>query len=236
MKKSVVILIGIIITLIVVGVIANKWFSKQTIRNINITGNSALSNGDITSIIDNQIININTDGLNLNKIKETLLANEYIANADVFVNSKGVLGINIEERIPIAIIVNSNGTPMFIDRAAKIFSYKLHKEYTNLPIIRNIDTKNINKMKECVDIILTTKDKFPILYERISEVIYSPNKTKFNLNIADISVNIGNKENLEHKLNNINSFIDNVALKANNIKKYKHLDARWKDKIIRVEE
>ena len=233
--KSVLILLAISVILVIVAFISNQWFSKQTIRTIKITNNNVLSNGDINSIIDKQIINVENNGLNLNAIKKTLQSNEYVLNADVWVNSKGVLGINIEERNPIAIFINDKGIPNFIDKYGHIFSYNLHKDFINIPVIRNIETyNNIIKKKDVINIISVLKENYPLLDARISEIKYNKNTKEYNLlmSLGDINVNIGNTNDLENKLYNLQSFIDNVVLTSNDISKYKKLDVRWKNKVI----
>ena len=228
--KSVIILFGISVALVIVAIISNQWFAKQTIRTIKITGNNALSNGEINSIIDKQIMNVKNEGLNLNAIKNTLLSNEYIRNANVWINSKGVLGIDIEERNPIAILIDKNGNTMFIDETGKQFGYKLYKDFIDIPVVRNIDSKNINK--DIILILLTLKNDYPLLNAKISEIEYNKKGYKLHLTLGDVCVNIGNTSNLKNKLFAIQSFINNVVLSSNDLKKYRYLDARWKDRIV----
>ena len=234
--KTVVILIVICAVLIVVAFISNQWFAKQTIRTVNITGNNALSNTDINSIIDKQIMDVKNDGLNLNNIKNTLLSNEYIQNANVWINSKGVLGIDIEERIPIAVLINNTGTPNFIDKYGKVFSYNLYKEFINIPVVRNIEVNKNNtlKNKEIINLVSTLKNDYPILEAKVSEIKYNIDRKEYDflMNFGDIVVNMGSTTDLENKLSSLQSFIDNVVLTSDDITKYKKLDARWKDKIV----
>jgi cell division septal protein FtsQ len=234
--KSVLILLGISVVLVMIAFISNYWFSKQTIRTIKITGNKVLSNGEINSIIDKQIMNVENDGLDLSAIKYNLLSNEYILNANVWVNSKGVLGIDIEERNPIAIIISSDGTPNFIDKYGKSFSYKLYKNFIDIPVVRNIELEQENtlKNKDVILILMTLKEKYSLLNTRVSEILYNKKSNEYSLCLTcgDICVNIGNVDNLENKLNVIQFFMNNIVLVSVDMSVYKNLDARWANKII----
>lgn len=234
--KSVVILTGSVIILFFIAIIANNWFNKQQIRNININGNSILSKAEVHSIIDNLIMNVKNDGLNLYNIEKKLNSNEYIQSSEVFINSKGVLGINITEKKPIAIIINEYGTPKLIDKYSNIFNYRLLDAFIGLPIINanNININNKNKIQNAVNIIQTLKNKFPNLETKISEITCNKTKNEYFLQLTygNISANIGDTDNLINKLETLQTFIDNVILTSNDISIYKQLDARWKDKII----
>ena len=228
--KSVLILIGIIIFFVLISLIANSWFNKQTIRTINIKGNYILTDAEINSIIDDKIMNTEQQGLNLADIKRTLIRNEFIENADVFINSKRILGIKIIERVPFAILINKSGIPYFIDTNKNIFVYKLFNNYTDLPIITNCNSPE--QRTNAIKILSELQKKFPFLYAKVCEVSYDKNNYNLILNIADISINIGDITDLDTKLATIESFLNNITKLSNDINKFKKLDARWKNKIV----
>jgi cell division septal protein FtsQ len=90
-KKSVLFLLAILISLAFLSILSINWSSKQAIKNIKISGNIVLSVGEINLLIDELIMNVPKEGIDLTEIRKKLLTNEYIANADVWFNSKGIL-------------------------------------------------------------------------------------------------------------------------------------------------
>lgn len=228
--KSILILIGVVIVLVIIAIVANNWFNKQTILNISIKGNYMLTDAEVNSIIDSKIMNIQQQGLDIMDIKRTLINNEFIESADVFIKSKRFLGINIIEKVPFAVFIDKSGVPYFIDKDKNIFSYKLFNTYNDLPIINNCNT---DKQKtDAINILIVLKEKFPLLYMNISEVNYNKKEYKLLLKIADVSINIGDITDLDSKLATIDSFLNNIIKLSNDINKFKELDVRWNNKII----
>jgi len=228
--KSVLILISIVAFLVIISLVANNWFNKQTILNITIQGNCMLTNAEINSIIDDKIMNVQQQGIDIIDIKKTLLNNEFIESADVFIKSKKFLGINVIEKVPFAVFIDNAGTTFFIDKNKNIFAYKLFNKYNDLPIISNC---NAEKQKnDAIKILSVLKEQFPILYSKISEISYNKKGYNLLLNIADISINIGDIIDLDTKLSTIDAFLNNTIKLPNDISGFNELDARWKNKIV----
>jgi cell division protein FtsQ len=240
--KAVLLLLCISVVFVLLSLLATKWYENQSITSVKISGNTVLSTGEISSIIDSLIMNVPSNGVKLSAIKDKLLSNEYIGYADVWFNSKGVLGIEIKERVPIGIVVNPNGELHFVDQTGTIFSYRLYKEYTDLVVISNI--YEIGKYgKESIDnaalsgaiqIIKELQNKLDGLNKIISEIKYIPKSRTYELFLTEfgIKINFGRTDNIAEKLENINIFWKNKLLFTSNKQSFNRIDARWNDVII----
>jgi cell division septal protein FtsQ len=239
--KSVLVLIAIIIGMIILCIISFLWSSNQPIRNIKISGNIVLSSGEINACIDSLIMNIASSDVDLDKIKSKLLQNEYIADADVWFNSKGMLGIDIKERVPIATIVDAKGDLYFCDQAGTVFAYRLFKEYADLPIISNTyysksNEQNKTALQGAISIVCELGNDFQILDNMVSEVRYLHSSRSYELYLTagNINVLLGRGDYVADKLSTLYAFLKSKVLHSANIAQYKHLDARWKDLIISI--
>ena len=240
--KSVLILLIVCLLLGILSVVAQWWFGNQAIKSISISGNNVITTNEIYTTLDKYIINIPNNNLDLNLVKIKLLENEYIANANVFINSKGVLGIQIEERKPIAIIINNYGNTMLVDQYGHIFNWRPFNEFNDFPIISNVwDNNNLNKnnaainniaLNSALEIIKEIDNNFPTINKILSEINFVKKDRTFQLflNEANICINFGKPESINNKLNNIALFWNKVILPSNNFSKFAKIDARWNNK------
>ncbi|MDR0927013.1 MAG: cell division protein FtsQ/DivIB [Ignavibacteria bacterium] len=228
---AVLLLLGIVVALTLLSFIASHWYAKQAIKSVKVSGNAMLTSGDVNAIIDKNIMNVPTDGINLASLRKKLMSNEFIADADVWFNSKAVLGIDIKERVPIGILLNADGTLAYIDNTGAIFSYRLFKNYTDMPVITNAKD-NISR-KGAVDIISELQN-IPSLYNIVSEIKYNTLHKTYSLLLTEnnISVALGRNENIAEKLLKFNIFWKNKLVLATDKNSYKHLNASWENIII----
>ena len=239
MSKTVLCLCGVICLLVFLSLLSSSWFAKQAIKNIKVSGNTVLTLGEINTLIDEQIMNIPNEGINLTEIKNKLITHEYIADAFVWFNSKGVLGIDIKERVPVAIVVSYNGEIQFVDQDGAVFQYRFYKEYTDLPIISNVydgKTKKIDKVAlfGALEIINGIQNSSNSVDKIISEIKYSPKNKDYTIFLTEMRLKIlfGRAENVIEKLNKINDFWkENVLSEAAKNNK-RNFDVRWANTLI----
>ena len=236
--KSVLLLSGIFVFLILLSWLASAWYARQAIKTITISGNTVLTAGEINSIIDEKIMNIPNKGIKLNEIKNKLVANEYVADAYVWFNSRGVLGIEIQERVPVGIVVKSDGTLAFVDQTGAIFQYRLYKEYTDLPIISNVYNR-INQVNNvhlagALDIVTVLQSSFSKLDNIVSEVRFNTvtNSYELYLTEANIKVDFGKAENIAKKLEKIYAFWKGKILLVQNKNQFRNIDVKWDNIVI----
>lgn len=237
-SKSVLLLLGLFALLIFLSLLSSNWYLQQIIRTVKISGNTVLSTGEINSIIDNEIMNVPKSGIDLTEIKNKLISNEYIADAFVWCNSKGVIGIEIKERVPLAVVV-VNEDIMFVDQTGTTFNYRLYKEYGDLPIISNVNKSFSDKMDKvallgAIAIVTELQNSPSTLNKLISEVHFNRDNGAYELFLSDSNINVlfGKPDNIIEKLNNIYSFWKEKILNSSEKDIFKNIDARWKNTII----
>jgi cell division septal protein FtsQ len=237
--KSVLLLCGIFIVLFLLSWMASSWYSKQAIKTIRVSGNTVLTAGEINAIIDEKIMNIPNEGIELNAVKNKIIAHEYVEDAYVWFNSKGVLGIEIKERVPVGLVVKPDGEIVFVDQTGAIFKYRLYKEYTDLPVISNVygrNAKNIDKvvLSGALDIITELQSNFPKLNNIVSEVKFNTLSKNYELYLTEsgIKVDFGRAENIAHKMEKIYIFWKEKISTVQDRNEFRNIDVKWNNVVI----
>ncbi len=235
--KSVLSLILLLSLIALLSVFSIKWYKIQAIQNIKISGNTILTNSEINNIISSEIINVPQEGINLFQIKEKLKSNPYIADADVWFNSKGILGIEITERFPVAIVINPRGETEFVDKYGTIIPYRLYKEFSDLPIITNVyfnGKVNNGALLGALLIVDGMQNTMPQYNNLISEIRYDNKNRSYELHLADSNLPIlfGRTDNVADKLEKLYTYWKtHLSTEMFNLK-IQRLDVRWNDMII----
>ena len=241
--KAVLLLLGIFSSLIFLSVLASSWYSKQAIKSIRISGNTVLTAGEINAIIDEKIMNVPTEGINLKEIRSKIETHEYVENADVWFNSKGVLGIEIKERVPVGLVVKPNGEIVFVDQTGAIFKYRLYKEYTDLPIISNVFRHNARNntliidnviLSGALDIVTELQSNFPKLNSIVSEVKFNTVSKNYELFLteANIKIDFGRAENITDKMEKIYVFWREKISTVQDKSAFRNIDVKWNNVVI----
>jgi len=237
--KSVLLLLGIFISLILLSFLASSWYAKQAIKTIRISGNTVLTAGEINAIIDEKIMNIPNERIKLNEIKNKIITHEYVEDAYVWFNSKGVLGIEIKERVPVGLVVKPDGEIVFVDQMGAIFKYRLYKEYTDLPVISNVyrhNTKNIDKviLAGALDIVTELQSNFPKLNNIVSEVKFNTVSKNYELYLTEsgIKVDFGRAENITQKMEKTYIFWKEKISTVQDRSAFRNIDAKWNNVVI----
>ncbi len=237
-SKSVLILIGLSIILIVLSFLSTNWFKLQMIKNIKINGNVIISNGEIYDIVSNEVINIAVDDIDLLLVKQKLEKHPYISIAKVWINSNGILSIEIKENMPIAIVVDINNELSFIDDACNVMPYRFYSGFTNLPIVNNVFFSNnkINKsaIKGASLILTELSQNYKVLSNILSEIKYIEHYKMYELFLTDVDcpIYIGRTYNLTEKIENLYMFWKHKLLTSFDIQNLLYIDIRWKDVVV----
>ena len=237
-SKTVFLFIGILVVFIILSILSSNWFNSQAIKSIKINGNIIVSNGEIYDIINDETIDFAIDDIDLYGIKKKIEMHPYISIAKVWINSKGVLSVEIKENIPIAIIIDSDNNLKFVDDKANVMPYRFYKGFTNLPIINNVFIKGIvNKpaVKGAILILTELMTNYKNLSNSISEIRYSEHRKMYELLLTDIDCPIffGRADNISDKLANLYVFWKNkLVVASSDISELRYIDVRWKDVVI----
>lgn len=214
---------------------SENWSKDQKIEEIVITGTKYLSDEEIKNYVDSLIIAKKQSQINLLKLEDKLERYPYIEYCYVnFKNSKSI-EISIKERIPIAFIKFENGDLDYIDKFGKVMPNRALNNYSDMPIIVGIEKNNLKSktIVENLKNLLSSLEDNEFVYNIISEIEYNLKDKSFEFITTDKNLKIlfGRLDNLDEKYYKFVLFWKEWVVR-NETKYLKHIDLRWKDKVI----
>lgn len=228
-------------------------FVNNTRNQSKCTGLSIMiSNEDGNYFVDEDDIReyiYETNGDPIGQVLKTIdLANlelninqmDVVRNAEVYVDLKGHINVEVEQRNPIARVFFSNGKSVYMDEKGDIMP--LSSKYTSrvivingavpLPVdISNADVKPNPDWQNLYQLVNTIRrdDFFKAQFEQI----YISSKGEYELTprVGRHSILLGKGENIDQKLVKLKLFYKEGISKVD-WNKYKQIDLRFNDQIV----
>jgi cell division protein FtsQ len=179
----------LIIPIIVLGFIAANFFNTtNTCRDIKINilndhEASFITKEDVALIVKNNAAVVNgvtkTKDINIRRLEETIQANPWVSNANLFFDNKNSLNIEVEQRIPVLRWLNGDISQNYLDETAMVIPVT-NNFGANVPIVTS-QTLPVN--------LNTTNLKLQL----IGLAKYIKQDTFWNVAITQINVNASNK-------------------------------------------
>lgn len=137
-------------------------------------------------------------------IEEAVLKDQHIKQAAVFVTNDNVIKIIIEERKPIIRIISNSGESYYIDEEAQ--RIPLSRRYTAyLPVATGEIKESFAKEELYKFALFLQKHKF--WNAQVEQIVVKPNEDiEFVTRVGNQTVVLGSMDNVEKKLNKLNSF------------------------------
>lgn len=173
--------------------------------------------------------------LNLRQMETLVEQNNWVKNAEMFINNNQVLQINIEERQPIARIFQTDGNSFYLDTAA-VFLPLSNKLSARVPIFTGlVETKPIDSslFKQVIELAkYITQDSF--FTAQISQINIGTDK-QFELIplIGDHTIVFGDATDLVAKFNKLKAFYKSAWLQ-NGMNTYETLDVQYKNQVLAI--
>jgi cell division protein FtsQ len=184
------------------------------------------------------LINKPTTRINLASLEKALEANQWIKDAQLYIDREDVLHVSVEEREPIARIFTTLGASFYMDSSGHQMPLieKLSARvpvitgYTNPKVLSAKDSALLNDVKHIAQFINSNE----FWNAQIGQVDITADR-KFELIpvIGDHIIRIGDAENLEEKLNNLLLFYKQVMSKTG-FNKYSVVDVQFNGQVIGV--
>lgn len=241
-KYSLVGIVLLILLAIVNGYHSNQICKELEVNIISTEENAFLTQKEIEKIIEtgyeSPIIGTRMGSINLKKVEDALKASPYMADAQVSKTFRGKLHIDAKLREPIARIINSDGTSMYLDKDAIKFP-TLNRHSSNVPLIRGAlyevaepkDSFACELIKNALPVIkYVHADKF--WKTQISEIyITQGNEIIFYPQVGNIYIEFGEPKRIEDKFENMKLFYDQV-IKQVGWNKYKGFSVKFKGQVV----
>ncbi len=205
-------------------------------------GNYFINDNDIKSIIEakvkDSIIGSVISKINFDQIEHKINTIPYIKNVQTYINKKGELKIDINQRSPIVRVINKKGVSYYIDDQGEKMpisdKFTARVPIANGYIIDNDSTEGIidsPDVKQVYELAMYLKeDQF---WEAQVEQIYRDKQKGIIIipKLGNHSVIIGDVNNLEKKFKDLMLFYNN-GLKYMGWYTYKSIDLRYEGQIV----
>jgi len=208
--------------------------NAKKIEKLNIN----FENGDnlfITYDMVNKLLIQSYDGLQslpkenifLNKLEQTLLSNEMVENAEVFISVKGELGVLIKQKTPIA-RVNHRGKTFYIDSKGK--RMPLSSNYSaRVPIVIGIQNDKISEEIFKLSTLIYNDD---FLKKQIIAIEQrSVNEFVLRTRMGNQMVELGSLNQIDQKVKKLKAFYQKV-IKENTLENYKTINLMYNSQVV----
>lgn len=223
---------------------ANRKQSDKPIAGTRVTlkhqdrEENFLKTKDVEELISKQGINVENQtiaSINVDEIERIVQSNPWIKEAQVFVDNKGTLNIEVTQRLPVARIFASDGTSFYIDTAG--FEMPLSQNYAySVPVFTNYqkqanDSINDHNKKSMVYLSSIIKED-SFWNAQITQVdMEGLNNYSFYTTLGRQKVKFGDTSAAFEKLDNLMSFYKDVSNKIG-WDRYNVLDVRFKGQVL----
>ncbi|MDY7394522.1 cell division protein FtsQ/DivIB [Aureibaculum sp. 2210JD6-5] len=167
------------------------------------------------------------ENLFLNKLEETLLTNEMVENAEVFIDVDGKLGASIKQKTPIARI-NDGGMAYYMDSNGK--RMPLSSNYSaRVPIVEGIEN---NQISSELFKLATIIDNDEFLKKQVVGIQQKPeNKFVLKTRIGNQEVELGTLNQLDQKIKKLKVFYQKV-INDKTLNNYKTINLEYNNQVV----
>lgn len=225
-------------------VAASRQQNNKAIKGMEVHLNdehefSFLQRKDIeTLLLRNRNINLAQTAiskLDLRLMEDIARTNPWVAKADIFVDNRQVLQVNITQREPVARIFDINGSSYYMDSLLNTMPVSQGYAYpapvfTNVPVLRNDSIQANLHQKIAYLSEMIGRDSF--WHAQVTQIEVQPDQTFVLIPLfGDQRILIGDTANVQEKLKHLFAFYKNVSGKIG-WDKYETLDVRYKNQVV----
>lgn len=223
---------------------ANRKQSDKPIAGTKVTlkhqdrEENFLKTKDVEGLISQQGINVDNQtiaSINVDEIERIVQSNPWIKDAEVFVDNKAILNIEVTQRLPVARIFSQDGTSFYIDTSG--FEMPLSQNYAySVPVFTNYVKQandSINEHNKRSMVYLSSIIKEDSFWNaQITQVdMEGLNNFNFYTTLGRQKVRFGDTSAAVAKLDNLMSFYKDVSNKIG-WDRYNVLDVRFKGQVL----
>lgn len=201
-----------------------------------------IKNEDLAKLLnksyDLKLKNQKVEKLNLTKIEQAIEKNDFVEDAQVYIDARNNLQINVTQKTPILRVILNDNSTFFIDNSGKKLPVskqavlRLPVLTGSLPAFRNAMIKEKkNPYSKAFNIILAIQ-KDPFMYALTEQIVVDENKDISIIpKLGNHKIILGNAEDLEEKFKKLEIFYkQGMPPEGWNI--YKEINLKFKDQIV----
>jgi hypothetical protein len=217
--------------------LSGNWIETTRISKVSVAGANLIPPKEIIESVGQSVLNLEKKEIDLNKVRNLTISHPYISECFAEYKGKGILQLDIVERIPAAIILLDNGNIEYIDRTASILPYRHFSNIENLPVISGISQNgriDIMTLRKISGLLRSEEfNKNKILNNSISEINFNSSDRTITMVCAygKLSIIFGKIEEIDEKFHKLSGFI-NRFFNITGYNNFKYIDLRWNDRIV----
>ncbi len=174
--------------------------------------------------------------LDIRQMEAIINANPWIANAQLYIDNKRVLHVNVRQRVPVARLFERNGNSYYLDHTLK--AMPLSDRYvhyttvvTNVPVLK--DDSFGNALRAQIVALVQHVEKDTFWNAQVSQIIVSDDTTGFELVpvLGEHRILFGDTTLMQQKFDHLFAFYRKV-LNRIGWNKYQVLDLRFNGQIV----
>lgn len=236
-RKGKIVLWSLVALVVLIFFAAHSWKSSLKVKNFSIEGNMLVSKNEILQLLEVQkgTLLFKTD---LMGIQNNVLSHYYVKNAVVKRNLPTTIVIQIEERVPIAILNCSS--LYYVDDEGVVLPRTIERRLFDLPLVSNIPadekitlgaTLSSPETKEALAVLRLMKTLNRPLFHTISEIKVHT-ATGLQLVTAEncVPILLGNG-NIEKKFVKLEAFW-NQYVRTRGTSSLEYIDMRFAERVI----
>ncbi len=162
----------------------------------------------------------------LRRLEQTLISNDMIEDADVFLTIEGSIGATIKQRTPIA-RVNDEGVAYYLD--SKGDKMPLSSNYSaRVPLLNGLESHNSKKVYKMAHLIF--KDSF-LRKQIIGIEINKKDEFSLSTRVGNQKIEFGQLDNVDTKFKKLKAFYQK-ALKDKTLEKYQTINLVYNKQVV----
>ncbi len=194
---------------------------------------------EVKSILQNDAgVDVNTTGIgsiNTSRMEKVMDANPWVEDAQVYVDNRKVVHVNIEQRVPVARLFDQSGASYYLDHTMK--AMPLSDRYvhystvvTNVPVLNEDSSGDAMRAQIVAMVKYIEHDSF--WSAQISQIVCTDDKTFEVVPVlGNHRILIGDTSRLDEKFDNLYAFYKKV-LNRIGWDKYEVLDVRYASQVV----
>jgi cell division protein FtsQ len=185
------------------------------------------------------VIHMPVNKVNIDVIEQKLKKNPWVANAQVYIDNKRMMHVNITQRVPVARIFEESGASYYIDGTMSIMPVSDRYVYyttvvTGVPPIQNnkiSDSANKSLMSQ-ITYLVKKIERDSFWSAQVSQINMTTDRS-FEIVpvLGDQRIVLGDTSRLDEKLENLFTFYKRVLSRVG-WDKYEVLDLRYKGQVV----